>query len=212
MESITTPAAAPAATTVTASSVTVSAAVLEGSGVPRGAAATGYFRYGTTNPSSCSDTFGTRAPESGGADLGSGNASVPFTQAISGLTPNTTYYYCAVVSNSVGTTFGSVYSFVTPAAPVATTSAASSITNIAAYLNGSGNPKRAAATGWFRFSSTDPGTCDDSFGARFPSSGGSSLGSGSSAVAFSQYVTGLNPVTTYYYCAVVSNTYGTSYG
>ena len=34
-----------------------------------------------------------------------------------GLTPGTTYYFCAIISNPSGTGFGSVLSFTTPAPP-----------------------------------------------------------------------------------------------
>ena len=73
-------------------------------------------------------------------------------------------------------------------------------------LNGSGNPNLDAAVGWFRYDTVDPGTCDDTFGTRAPASGGSSLGSGSSAVAFSEAITGLAAGTTYYF--VVDSTTG----
>jgi hypothetical protein len=212
VQSFTTPPAMPTATTSAATSITASSAVLPGSGNPRGAAATGYFRYGTTSPGSCTDTFGTRVPATGGTDLGSGNTSVPFSESISGLTTGTTYYFCAVVFNSVGTAYGSVRSFTTPAAPTVTTTGASSIGNTTAYLYGSANPNRDTTTGWFRFSTTNPGTCNDTFGTRVPTTGGTNLGSGSSATSYSQYVSGLSLGTTYYYCAIAENSLGKAYG
>ncbi len=204
--------AAPTVTTAAASSLGSTGATLNGSANPRGDAATGWFRYATTNPGTCNDTFGTRAPASGGASLGAGTAAVAFSQAVTGLTPGTTYYFCALASNSIGTSVGGVFSFTTPASPLVTTSAASGVTTTAAVLNGSGNPNFDATTGWFRYSATNPGTCDDTFGTRAPASGGSSLGSGSTAVTFSQPVTGLTPGTTYYFCAIAQNTVGTSFG
>jgi phosphodiesterase/alkaline phosphatase D-like protein len=210
--SFTTPAALPAVSTVSATLVTASTATLNGSANPRGGSTTAWFRYSSTFPGSCSDTFGTRVPAMGGTDLGAGNTSVAFAQPITGLTQGTTYYYCAIASNSAGTSFGSVSSFVTPTSPTATTAAATSITNTTAQLNGSGNPNRDAATGWFRYSATNPVTCDDSFGTRVPASSGTALGSGASAVSFSQPVSGLVPNTTYYYCAIVQNSLGTSSG
>ena len=39
-----------------------------------GVAVLGWFRYSTTNPGTCDDTFGTRAPTSGGPYLGTGTA------------------------------------------------------------------------------------------------------------------------------------------
>ncbi len=79
-----------------------------------------------------------------------------------------------------------------------------------ATLNGSANPSSSSTTGWFRYSTTNPGTCNDTFGTRVPASGGSSLGSGSVSTNFSQMTAAaLNPNTTYYYCAIASNANGT---
>ena len=45
-----------------------------------------------------------------------------------------------------------------------------------ATLNGTANPNGAATTGWFRYATTNPGTCNDSFGTRAPASGGTRAG------------------------------------
>src|SRR5687767_1211690 len=50
------------------------------------------------------------------------------------------------------------------AAPSVITTAATLVATTSATLNGSGNPNAAATTGWFRYSTTDPGTCNDVFG------------------------------------------------
>jgi len=210
--SFTTNPNAPSVTTGSASMLTGSTATLNGTANPGGASTTGWFRYSTASPGTCNDSFGIRAPAAGGSALGSGNTSIGYSQPITGLTPLTVYYYCAIAQNSAGTSFGSVVSFTTPAVPLVTTNAASSINNTSAYLNGSANPRGAAATGYFRYSLTDPGTCNDSFGSRAPTSGGTSLGSGSSAIAFSEYLSGLSSGTTYYFCAIASNSEGTGFG
>ena len=72
--------------------------------------------------------FGTRAPASGGTALGSGNAAVAYAEVLTGLTPATTYYFCAIADNAIGTTVGSVLSFTTTAQPTVTTVAASAVT------------------------------------------------------------------------------------
>lgn len=100
----------------------------------------------------------------------------------------------------------------TPASPTVSTNSATSITASSATLNGSTNPNGASTTGWFRYSATNPGTCDDVFGTRVPTSGGTSLGSGTSPVAYSNGVSGLSSGTTYYYCAIANNSGGTSFG
>ncbi len=210
--SFTTLAALPTAATNSASDLTGTTATLNGSANPGGASATGWFRYSSTSPGTCNDTFGTRAPASGGSALGSGNSSVAFSQGISGLSPGTTYFYCSIAQNSVGTGFGSLSTFTTPLPPTAATLPATGATNASALLNGSGNPNGSSTTGWFRYSSTDPGTCNDTFGTRAPASGGSPLGAGSSAQAYAQSITGLSASTTYYFCAIVSSAEGTSFG
>ncbi len=210
--SFTTPAALPTVSTSSATSLTGTAATLNGTGNPNGAAATGWFRYGTASPGTGNDTFGTRVPISGGTALGAGSSPVAYPQAITGLTPGTTYYYCAIVANSQGTSFGSVVSFTTPLPPTVMTTAASSVATTSATLNGMGNPNGAATTAWFRYSTVNPGTANDTFGTRAPVSGGSSLGAGSSPQTCAQAITGLTPATTYYYCAIASSSEGTAFG
>lgn len=98
------------------------------------------------------------------------------------------------------------------AAPPATTAAATSITTTSALLNGTGVPAGEATTGWFRLSPTDPGACDDVFGARVPASGGTDLGAGTGSVRYSITTTGLVSGTTYDFCAIVSNASGKAFG
>jgi MYXO-CTERM domain-containing protein len=207
-----TTAAAPSVTTVDASLVTSTGATLNGSANPNQLSATGWFRYSTVNPVSCNNSFGTRAPVSGGAPLGAGTSPVDYSQAIAGLNPGTTYYFCAIASNSLGTGFGSVLSFTTPAAPSVTTMAATAVSSTTATLNASANPMLADATGWFRYNTVHPGTCNDSFGTRAPASGGSPLGAGSTPVPYTEPITGLTPGTTYYYCAIADNAVGVGFG
>jgi MYXO-CTERM domain-containing protein len=204
--------AAPIVTTVAASGVTSTGASLNGTGDPNLASATGWFRYDTVDPGACNDVFGTRAPAIGGSVLGAGTAAVPYAQAITDLSPGTTYYFCAIASNAAGTGFGSVLSFTTPAAPAVTTAPATAVSGTTATLNGSANPSLSSTTGWFRYSAFDPGTCDDVFGTRAPAVGGTGLGAGNAPVAYSQTVNGLAPDTTYYFCAIASNAGGTSFG
>src|SRR5262249_36811117 len=159
-----------------------------------------WFRYSTTNPVTCNDSFGTRVPASSGTDLGSGSSATSFTLSASGLTANTTYYYCAIASNALGTSFGAVVTFTTRDRPAVTTQPATLLTTNSAQLNGSATPNGATTTGWFRVATTDPGTCNDTFGQRVHYYYSASLGSGSVAVAYN-YNTNttftLTPGTTY---------------
>lgn len=210
--SFTTPPSAPSVSTGSATGRTGTGATLNGSANPGGNATTAWFRFALASPGTANDTFGTRAPASGGLALGAGTSSTSFAQAISGLTPGTTYYYAAIASNSVGITFGNVLTFTTPLPPTANTVNASSVTSTSASLNGSGNPNGSSSTGWFRYSTFHPGSANDVAGTRVPATGGSNLGSGTSVQIFSQAINGLNPGTTYYFWAIVSSAEGTSFG
>ncbi len=162
----TAPAEPPVATTTSVSSTTSSSARLNGNANPNNGATTGYFRYSTSNPGTCNDSFGTRVPASGGSLLGSGNTSVSYSENLSSLSANTTYYYCAIANNSAGTGFGTVISFTTNSGlSFVSASAISSSTitlpaftagNIAiafAYRNGNTTPP-SAASGWTTITST----------------------------------------------------------
>ncbi|HNN92554.1 MAG TPA: hypothetical protein PKI03_09810, partial [Pseudomonadota bacterium] len=212
VRNFTTPAQGPTISTGYGASFTMTTAVLNGSGNPGGDATSIWFRYSTASPGTCNDTFGTRAPAMGGVSIGAGNTTVPFSQAITGLTANTTYYFCALGQNSVGTAWGAVQSFTTPTVPTALTTAASNITTNSAYLNGSGNPNRASAIGWFRYATTNPGACDDKFGSRAPTASGSGLGADVYDQPYQQAISGLSPATTYYFCAIVQSSEGTAFG
>ncbi len=103
--------AGPTVTTNSANGIEQTGATLRGSANPNGANSTGWFRYSTTDPGSCNDSFGTRAPSTGGTALGSGTAAVAYTRAISNLTGGRVYYFCAIASSSAGVAFGTVQSF-----------------------------------------------------------------------------------------------------
>src|SRR5574341_546339 len=88
--SFTTPATAPAVTTNSPTLLTGATGTLNGSANPGGAATTAWFRYSTASTGTCNDSFGTRAPLTGGSSLGSGVVTTSFSQAITGLSPSTT--------------------------------------------------------------------------------------------------------------------------
>jgi len=212
VETFTAPATAPIVTTVSVGVLTATTAALNGQAVPRGAASSGYFRYSTVNPGTCNDSFGTRAPIAAGTSLGSGNTTQPFTENLTGLVSGATYFYCAIASNSVGTGFGSIFTFTTPAIPTVTTSAASSVSGTFAQLNATAVPNGSTTLGYFRYSVSDPGACNDTFGTRAPTVGGTNLGSGTTSIFFNASATPLTPGTTYYFCAIASNAVGTGFG
>jgi hypothetical protein len=189
--------AAPTATTGSATNITTNSATLTGTVNPNGLATTVYFQWGT------SPSYGNSTPSQ---SIGSGTSTVNVSANLSGLLPNTTYYYRIVASNSAGTTYGSGMSFRTNAvgaAPTATTGSATNITTNSATLNGTVNPNGLATTVYFQWG-TSP-----SYGNSTPSQ---SIGSGTSTVNVSANLSGLLPNTTYYYRIVASNSAGTTYG
>ncbi|MBP9714947.1 MAG: DUF11 domain-containing protein [Candidatus Pacebacteria bacterium] len=140
-----------------------------------------------------------------------------FSDRISGLRKDTTYYFRAVARNDSGTDYGSIRSFRTEdgggtnnntctsnnCAPQAVTTLATNIGSSSARLNGLGIINgNAVSTGYFEWGTSS------FLGASTPSN---TIGiSGSNPYSFSLF--GLSPSTTYFYRAVVVNQYGTSRG
>jgi hypothetical protein len=131
--------------------------------------------------------------------------SVSFTETLTGLTTGVLYYYCAIAENAEGIAFGAVETFLPGTdPPTVTTGAASDVTGTTATLAGLANPNGTEATGWFRYGTTMPTTCDDAFGLRAPMTGGTALGAGAADVPFTEALTALDPAQTYYYCAAAN--------
>src|SRR5205085_13704 len=109
-----------------------------------------WFRYSASDPGSCNDAFGSRAPLSGGTALGSSSTSQSYSQGLSGLSNGTRYYYCAIAQNGVGLSFGAVLNFVTPAVPSLVTQAPTNLAATSVTLNGTVNPNGSGTTAYYR--------------------------------------------------------------
>ena len=195
-------AVAPQATTQVATSVTTSAAKLNGSVNPEGSTTTVTFVYGT-DPTLTSGTTTT------GQSIGSGTSAVAVNAALTGLTAGTKYYFEVEASSTGGTTTGSILNFTTTAAgtaPQATTQAATTVTTSGAKLNGSVNPEGSATTVTFVYG-TDPTLTSGT-----TTTTGQSIGSGTSAVAVNAALTGLTAGTKYYFEVKANNSNGTTTG
>ena len=96
---------------------------------PNGPVTTVWVRYSTSDPGECNDSFGTLAPP--GSFPSSGNTPLTFRTWIGSITTGTTYYVCAIASNSFGTSFGSVVSFVARGPMIA---------GVVSYANAIGSP------------------------------------------------------------------------
>jgi len=139
-----------------------------------------------------------------------------FDDRISGLDSNTTYYFRAVARNNHGTDYGSIRSFRTDSggvvlgtcsgalcAPQAITTLATNIGATSARLNGLGIINQSAlTTGYFEYGTSF------ALGLNTQSA---IIGSNGSNPYFASLFS-LAPNTTYYFRAVVTNQYGTSYG
>lgn len=139
-----------------------------------------------------------------------------FSERITGLSSNTTYYYRAVAQNSNGTAYGNVMSFTTTTVyynngcnnygnctPRAVTTIASSIGNTSARLGGLGlQDSSVVMTGYFEYG------VSQNLGQNTSSN---IIGSSTSNPFFAS-ITNLYPNTLYYYRAVVSSQYGTARG
>lgn len=186
----------PSVTTKSANNITDNSANLRATINTNGDDTEYYFEYGTTQ------NFGyTTSTRFLSGDSGSTTVSV----AISGLSPNTTYYYMPYAENSGGHNWGSCLSFTTNSAgdaPFGNTYDASNVTANSATLSGWINP--GGLTTYYRF---EWGT-SSSYGNH--TSYGTLPASNSNHTVSSQ-ITGLQPNTLYYFRLYAYNDQGEWY-
>lgn len=194
-------AGVPAVVTNASVAPTNSTAVVTGTVTPNGAQTKYWYEYGS------SATLGSKTSAQ---TIGSGWSAIPSPGYITGLSTNTTYYFRLDAQNSFGTVTGATYSFTTNnnppgqgTAPAANTNSAGSVARTSATLNASVNPHSSQTTFWFEY-----GT-DTSFGqvTSFQSAGNTN-----SLSPVSASISGLNPLTTYYFRVNAQNQYGTVNG
>ena len=129
--------------------------------------------------------------------------SSTFSSTMTGLTPGTTYYVRAYVTNRVGTSYGLEVTFTTLAIPEVTTASVTGITYQTAVSGGvnihdHGDPVTEKGLCW----SDQPNP--DIFGQH--------LAMGDGATSFTATMTGLTPGYHYYVRAYATNSHGTAYG
>lgn len=183
----------PAVTTGTPTGIATPNATLVGSVNPHGIDTKYLFEYGT------STSYGKFTEPTG--DAGAGTSTVQENFTVGGLLPGTTYYYRIVAYSATGESVGGPVAFTTQPPPTVTTSAASSVQEVQATLNGTVNGNGLNTTYHFEYGeATSYGSSTSVVGV---ASGGSSP---------SVTVIGLRPGTTYHYRIVATSTAGTSTG
>lgn len=194
--SFTTSATVGTVTTNAATSITATAAVSGGNATSDGGAAItarGVVWNTATNPTLAN------------AKSIDGSGTGTYTSALANLTPNTTYYVKAYVTNSAGTAYGNEITFKTPAdVPTIGTNSITNITSSSASAGGNviaDNGSAVTARGVCWSTSQNPTTS-----LTTKTSDGSGTGN------FTSSITGLSPNTVYYVRAYATNSVGTSYG
>ena len=191
---------APLVNTFTATGIDRESARLRGEANPRGDSTKVWFEWGRSSSNLNRETSD--------QSVGSGNSFIDFSSSISGLDPDTTYYFRAVARNSFGTVRGDIRSFDTTRdraaveRPSVRVLVATNITNTTASIRGEVNPNGASTDTWFEW-----GTNSNNLVNR---TGNLSVGSGNSFTGVSSFLTGLNSNTTYYYRVVAENNAGRS--
>ncbi len=170
--------------TLPASAITSTSAVLNGS-YPGGIGSTWDFEYGVTT------ALGT---EIGPFTASTATSPLPVSVSVTGLTPNTTYYFSIFTSAGPGNTL----SFFTSPTGSVVTGAATSITSTSATLNGTVNPGGTIQTCHYAY-----GTSSVLAGATSTASFNTS--NVSTPVSEPVSVTGLTPNTTYYFELICTN-------
>ncbi|TSC68594.1 MAG: hypothetical protein G01um101466_385 [Parcubacteria group bacterium Gr01-1014_66] len=191
---------APAVTTFSATAISQNSVLFQSGVNPQGSHTTAWFEYGLT------PSLGTTV---GHQSVGSGTSQTNVSFALSGLAPNTSYYYRAVAENASGRTQGSILNFTTQGGffgsnvPIVTTNSTLSINQTNATLQATVNPNNSATSAWFEYGITP------SLGSII---GFQSVGSGFSQINVTHQLFGLQPNTLYYYRIAAQNQFGTSRG
>lgn len=189
---------APTASTSSATSITSSSAVLNGTVSANGASTVVKFQYNTTNNfASYTEVTASQSPVVG--------QSQSVSASISGLSPSTTYYFRIVATNSQGTTTTASTSFASTASLASATIASTTNFNQnRATFNGTVSANGSSTTTIKFQISTDNATWSDA-------TGGTTISNTSSDnVSVFYNGTGLANGTLYYVRLVVINSAGTT--
>ncbi len=187
----------PTVTTEAATALSAYQATLNATVNPNGPEATYYFEFGPT------EAYGRTAPYPEGK-LGYGSTAVPVNAVAASLTPNTTYHYRVVATNSSGTNRGTDHTFTTPWPPPETKiNGADQIGPTIATLHGEDKAEYGAPQTWyFEYGTTT------SYGSKTAEVKETSY---TNWQAVSAGATGLAPKTLYHYRLTASTNGGISH-
>jgi phosphodiesterase/alkaline phosphatase D-like protein len=180
--------------------VSNSSVLVTGSVNPNGAPTTYWFEYGQTT---------SLEARSAAQAIGASFISITSPGFITGLQANTLYYFRIAAENRYGTVRGTTYSFKTNSnpppqgkVPTVRTNPATNIVRTAADLHGQISTNGAPTTYWFEYGQNiDLGNAVAPF---------QSISSGSNSVSIT--LSGLKPLTKYYFRLNGQNQYGTVTG
>ncbi len=207
------PQAVAALTTDAPTQIEPASATLNGSYVGTNEDTRFFYEWGT------STSYGQVSSAPPGADAGaaSGPDRTGLPYDLNGLTPETTYHYRIIASNSVGTSTGHDQHFITPPAVTAlTTGAASDLAAGEATLNASFTGVGRATTFYFEYVEDQyyASKSANPYAAGLTSSSppGADAGSGAGTQVVSAVIDIPSAGARYHYRVVAANEYGVTYG
>ncbi|MGA8746018.1 MAG: hypothetical protein WB507_09150 [Solirubrobacterales bacterium] len=182
-----------------ATEVERTSATLNGSWTGNGEDTHYYFEWGPT------EAYGNKSPLEDAGPSPQGE-HVAKSLGLTKLIPETTYHYRLVAANSVGTTFGADREFATlPSVPNLDTDPATDVAPTSATLNGSWSGNGEDTHYYFEWGPTE------AYGNTSPLEDAGPAPQGEH-VAKTFELTGLEPITTYYYRILATNSVGTTIG
>jgi len=188
---------APTVTTTDAASITATGATLAGEVTDDGGGTVSARGYVISSTDSTPDINEERT-------IADGSGTGAFSEAITGLSPSTFYYYRTYATNQAGTSYGAVSSFETLAtAPTVVSGSSSNISSTTATASGNVTSDGGSTV-------TSRGICYNTTGT--PTTADDTVAGGTGTGTFSGNLTGLTAGTLYYWRAYATNAEGTSYG